>query len=128
MNVIAAEGKTVNSDGFIEIRTIEDLYNVRDDLTANYILMNDIDRTEATAKGGDWDFMGNGWNPIGSNDIYSNEEFSGIFDGNGHKINGLRIDVTTLPFGFFTFASPYTFFDVTSWNGPAGLSLTAIPI
>ena len=83
----------------IEVRTIEDLYNIRNDLTADYILMNDIDLTAATAKGGDWDFMGNGWNPIGSKDVYSNDQFSGTFDGNGYKIIGMRIDVTALPSG-----------------------------
>jgi len=92
-------GADVNEDGYIEIYTIEDLYNVRLNLTANYILMNDIDLTEATAKGGDWDYGGRGWNPIGSNDIYSNGAFSGIFDGNGHSIIGMRINVTSLPIG-----------------------------
>lgn len=84
---------------FKEIRTIEDLYNVRDDLTANYKLMNDIDLTEATAKGGDWDFGGNGWNPIGSKNVYGSSKFSGIFDGNGHKITGMRIEVSSYPSG-----------------------------
>ena len=87
--------KAVNSDGYIEIRTIEDLYAVRNDLTAKYILMNDIDLTEATAEGGDWDYGGRGWNPIGSNDTYDNGEFSGVFDGNGHSIIGMRINLTS---------------------------------
>ena len=90
---------TTNADGYIEVRTVEDLYFIRNDLTANYILMNDIDLTEATKAGGDWDFMGNGWNPIGSNDVYGSSKFSGVFDGNGHKITGLRIKITTLPSG-----------------------------
>ena len=90
---------SVNEDGYIEVRTVAALYNIRNDLTANYILMNDIDLTAATAKGGDWDFMGNGWNPIGSNDIYSNSAFSGEFDGNGHKIIGMRIAGGTMPSG-----------------------------
>lgn len=92
-------GAATNEDGFIEIRTVEDLYAVRNDLTANYILMNDIDLTEATAEGGDYDYYGNGWNPIGSNNVYSNGEFSGEFDGNGHSIIGMRIDVTATPSG-----------------------------
>lgn len=89
----------VNEEGYIEVYTIEDLYNIRDDLTANYILMNDINLTAATAKGGDWDFMGNGWNPIGSDDIYGNLAFSGEFNGNGKRIIGMRIDGTTMPSG-----------------------------
>ena len=91
--------KTVNSDGYIEIRTIEDLYSIRNDLTAKYILMNDIDLTEATAEGGDWDYDGRGWNPIGSNNVYGSTAFSGIFDGNGYTISGMRINITTIPSG-----------------------------
>lgn len=82
-----------NENGYIEIYTVEDLYNVRNDLTANYILMNDIDLTEATAVGGEWDFEGRGWNPIGSENIYCNSPFTGIFDGNGHRIAGMRIAI-----------------------------------
>ncbi|MBQ9545165.1 MAG: bacterial Ig-like domain-containing protein, partial [Clostridia bacterium] len=82
-----------------EIYTVDDLYNVRYDLAANYKLMNDIDLTDDTAEGGDYDFMGNGWNPIGSNNVYGNGEFSGIFDGCGFSITGLRIDVTSYPSG-----------------------------
>lgn len=83
-----------------EIRTVEDLYMINLDLAGNYKLMNDIDLTEATAEGGDWDFGSRGWEPIGSNGIYSGETpFTGTFDGNGHEIKGLRIDVKTLPSG-----------------------------
>ena len=96
---VTVDAATQNTDGYYEIRTIEDLYNVRSDLAANYVLMNDIDLTDATAKGGDWDFDGRGWNPIGSNNIYGSETFSGIFDGNGHAVKGLRINVTDYPAG-----------------------------
>ena len=78
-----------------EIYTVEDLYNVRYDMSANYKLMNDIDLTEATAPGGDYDFMGNGWNPIGSNDDYGESGFTGVFDGCGYKIIGMRIDTSS---------------------------------
>ena len=88
-----------DTEEFIPVYTIEDLYNIRNDLDANYRLMNDIDLTEATAKGGDWDFMGNGWNPIGSNDVYGGETFTGIFDGGGHTIKGMRIEVAKWPAG-----------------------------
>ena len=93
MSAFAVTSTNVNEDGYIEVYTVEDLYSVRYDLTANYILMNDIDLTIATAKGGDWDFMGNGWNPIGSDDVYGNGAFEGIFDGNGNTITGMRIDL-----------------------------------
>ena len=76
----------------IPIYTIEDLYCIRDNMTASYILMNDIDLTSATAEGGDWDFEGRGWNPIGSDDIYAADKtFSGVFDGKGHSIIGMQI-------------------------------------
>lgn len=96
---ISANAVETNSDGYIEVKTVQDLYNIRLDLTANYILMNDIDLTAATAEGGDWDFMGNGWNPIGSNDIYGNGAFSGEFDGNGHSIIGMQIRSKSMPSG-----------------------------
>ena len=99
MNAIAVTSTNVNEDGYIEIDSIEDLYLINQDLTANYILTADIDMTEATAVGGDWDFDSRGWSPIGSNDIYEATAFSGTFDGNGHKIIGMRIDVTSLPSG-----------------------------
>ena len=93
------EHLTEVSEGYVGIYTIEDLYCVRNDLTANYILMNDIDLSEATAEGGDWNYEGRGWNPIGSNDVYSNNEFSGVFDGNNYCISGLNIDIASYPAG-----------------------------
>ena len=88
--------KVINSEGYIEIRTIEDLYAIRNDLTANYILMNDIDLTEVTAADGDWSYGGHGWNPIGSGDVYGSNSFSGIFDGNGYSIIGMNVDFDTV--------------------------------
>ena len=49
----AAVSATV-PEGYTPIYTIDDLYAVRNDLSGNYILMNDIDLSE-TAPGGDWD-------------------------------------------------------------------------
>ena len=102
MGKIATFTVVVNEKVYVPINTIEELYNVRNNLGGSYILMTDIDLTEATARGGDWDFMGNGWNPIGSNDVYGNNEFYGEFNGNGHKITGLGIDVTSIPSGTST--------------------------
>jgi len=86
-------------DGYNAIYTIEDLYCISFDLDKNYILMNDLDLSTATANGGDWDFDGRGWDPIGSNCIYADEAFSGIFDGNGHTISGININFSSLPSG-----------------------------
>ena len=89
-------------DDVIEIRTIAELYNINNNMSGNYKLMNDIDMTQDTAVGGDWDFMGNGWEPVGSNGVYGNTAFTGTFDGNGHKIIGMRIVVNSKPSGTST--------------------------
>lgn len=93
VNASAAE------DDVIEIRTIAELYSINNNMSGNFKLMNDIDMTQDTAVGGDWDFMGNGWEPIGSDGVYGNTAFTGTFDGNGHKIIGMRIEVKTKPSG-----------------------------
>ena len=90
---------TTVPEGYIGVYDIEDLYCIRNDMSANYILMNDIDLTEATAEGGDWNYGGRGWNPIGSNDVYGETEFEGIFDGNGYQITGMTINITSVPSG-----------------------------
>ena len=76
----AAVSATV-PEGYTPIYTIDDLYDVRNDLSGNYILMNDIDLSE-TAPGGDWD-CGYGWLPI--------DNFSGVLDGNGYAIKNMYI-------------------------------------
>lgn len=73
--------------GYTAIRTIDDLYAIRNNLSGKYILMNDIDLSQATAPGGAYD-TGNGWTPIQGND---GEPFEGIFDGNGYYIKGMHI-------------------------------------
>lgn len=69
-------------NGYEAIYTVEDLYGIRNNLGGKYILMNDIDLTEATSPGGDYD-CGTGWEPI--------EGFEGILDGDGHRITGMHI-------------------------------------
>lgn len=92
---------TFADDGdYIEIRTIEDLYNVRNDLTANYKLMNDIDLSETSDPDSIYNYYGMGWNPIGNPDDYCSKDyalyqdgfFTGCFDGNGHTISNLYIN------------------------------------
>lgn len=69
-------------DGYTPIYDIDDLYAIRNNPSGNYILMNDIDMTEATSAGGDND-CGTGWDSI--------ETFSGVLEGNGHRIIGMQI-------------------------------------
>lgn len=70
------------------ITTPQQLDNVRNDLSAHYQLVNDIDLSSYVSSGGAGYHGGAGWEPIG-NDLTS---FTGTFDGQGHKIIGLQIN------------------------------------
>ena len=79
---IKADAKEETVKEFTEIRTIDDLYGINNNPEGNYRLMNDIDMSAETAKGGAWD-TGHGWTPL--------KEFGGEFDGNGYRIKGMNI-------------------------------------
>jgi len=76
--------------GYIGIYDWEDLDDIRNDLTADYILMNDLDSTTSgydTLASSSAD--GNkGWLPIGND----TNKFTGTLDGNNYNINGLNIN------------------------------------
>ena len=63
--------------GYVGIYTVGDLSDIRLNLEGNYILMNDIDIGSAE------------WLCIG----YILKPFTGVFDGNGHKISNLTITI-----------------------------------
>ena len=69
-------------EGYTAIYDAADLYAIRNNLKGKYIMMADIDLSEATAPGGELD-TGSGWDPI--------DGFEGTLDGNGHYIKGLTI-------------------------------------
>lgn len=72
------------------IYTKEDLSNIRNDLSGEYLLMNDITFTEADfSEDGAFYNDGFGWIPIGA---VVKEAFTGMFNGNGHTISGLKIN------------------------------------
>ena len=73
------ESLTAVPAGYTAIQTAEELSEIRDANAGKYILMNDIDLSDYTASG-------TGWNPIGTAD----NPFTGILDGNGYKITGLK--------------------------------------
>lgn len=85
------ENEAYAAENPTKIFTIEDLYSINSNMDGDYILMNDLDLSAATSNGGDWDFMGNGWEPIGSGGVYGDTAFTGTFDGNGYCISGLNI-------------------------------------
>ena len=73
---------TVEAAKLFTISTPEDLDKLRNDMTADYVLANDIDMK-------DINFV-----PFG---IVNNEnagKFTGTFDGQGHTIKGLKYDVS----------------------------------
>ncbi len=81
--LVPVEQQTEVPEGYIGIYTAEDLDNVRNDLDANYILMNDIDLSEYE-----------NWVPIGTENCVKGKYFSGTFDGNGYYIGNITIGIS----------------------------------
>jgi hypothetical protein len=82
----------MNGDGSssspYEIRTASDLQAMQEDLSANYIVVNDIDASGTV----NWN-NGQGFNPVGTYDVeQANSEFTGSFDGQNHTISNLSIN------------------------------------
>ena len=78
--------------GYTPISTKEELNNIRNDLTGKYYLTQDIVFSqEDFAPGGIFYNSGNGWEPIGGE-----TPFTGILDGNGCSIVGLKMNVANL--------------------------------
>jgi len=83
---------SITANFAVEILEIRDWYGlnaIRDNLGTNYRLMNDLDcttanYTELASPTADW---GKGWQPLGN----PNARFTGSFDGQGYKIEGLFI-------------------------------------
>lgn len=65
----------------LEVSTVNDLINIKDNLARKFILMNDIDISSIT-----------NWSPIGT----TSSPFTGTFNGNGYIISGLTINQSSL--------------------------------
>jgi hypothetical protein len=76
------DGNSSGNDSFVEIYTIEDLQNIKNNPGANFIQMADIDASTTTSWNG-----GLGFEPIP--DLY------GQYDGNGYKVSNLYINRTS---------------------------------
>ncbi|MEX2514740.1 MAG: DUF2341 domain-containing protein [Candidatus Paceibacterota bacterium] len=76
----------------IQIDSIEDLDDVRNDLSASYELTRNLDFDDCasydTCANMDTYTTGSGWDPIGT----SGDPFTGQFDFKGHSITGLMIN------------------------------------
>jgi len=75
-----------------EIWTPEDLRNIKNNLSGNYILMQDIDFTGV-----------NGWLPIAAENVPAGTNvdtynFIGTFDGQGHKLSNITVAATNRSF------------------------------
>ena len=77
----------VKVGNWVQIWTEEDLRNIKNDLTKNYIIMQDIELTQE-------------WTPLG---VQYNNAFSGILEGNNKKIIGLSINTNNGYQGLFGF-------------------------
>ena len=80
----------------VEIADWNDLDNVRNDLTGDYVLVNDLD-SETTGYSG----VGDDWNPIGEQAI-DGDFYEGDFDGDGFEIRDLIVDSTERNVGLFS--------------------------
>lgn len=70
---------------YIRINSFEDLDNIRNDLSGHYVLVQDLDLTDAPALRpiGEGSFAYSRWSAKGG--------FTGTLDGRGYKITGLKI-------------------------------------
>ena len=119
-----------DNDGLIEINTLDDLHNIRYNLAGTSYKTNAADTGNINGAPGsglkgyeltrDLDFndpasyssgmvntawtTGSGWLPIGDNSTGNdNTRFSGILEGNGHKITNLMISRDMTYIGLFGF-------------------------
>lgn len=94
----AAAGGDGTSANPYQIETAAELQSIQNDLSAHYILMNDIDLTGVT------------WAPIGS----TSASFFGELDGNGYTISNLNLSTTIQSAGIFSsLTSGATIIDLT---------------
>lgn len=103
MYINPAKSYAAGDNDYIEIRSVTDLMKIHDNLAGHYILMNNIDLSEATDEGGVANYQGNGWRPIGMDLSNKHSEFTGIFDGNDYSITGVKIKgLISDQIGFFS--------------------------
>lgn len=87
------------NDIVTKVYTAEQVYNMRNELFGQYILQNDIDLSEYE-----------NFDPIGS----QSSPFTGLLDGNGYTISGLKIDRSGSGYqGLFGYARNATIKDLT---------------
>jgi hypothetical protein len=109
--IVPVVHQTTVPEGYVGVYTVEDLDNIRNNLFGNgkYIVMNDIDVSSV-----------DNWEPIGERSIFGDiNPFHGTFDGNGYKIENLKINVTTneyASYGLFAAAAESQFQNIMILN------------
>ncbi len=104
---VFAGGSGTKADPY-QIETKEQLNAVRDNMSACYILTKDIVFEDPDfAEGGIFYNNGQGWKPIGRFNALTGYVdygscYSGVFDGNGHKIVNLKQNITTKDSDYLT--------------------------
>ncbi len=79
--------------GYTAVSTKEELAAISENLSGSYYLTQDIIFSEEDfLPGGAFYNEGSGWLPLGPK---ANQSFKGVFDGNGHKISGLKMNVVS---------------------------------
>lgn len=102
-----AGGSGTKADPY-QIETKEQLNAVRNNMSASYILTKDIVFEDSDfAEGGTYYNEGQGWKPIGRFNALTGYVdyggcYSGVFDGNGHKIVNLKQNITTKDSNYLT--------------------------
>ena len=87
--IFPVPAKEGTSDGWVSVSTPEELDAIRKDPAGRYRLTADVLFTPADfAEGGAFYHGGQLWQPIGSKEA----PFTGVLDGNGHTVKGLRIN------------------------------------
>ena len=95
MGVISASAAT-DFSGYTPISSLAELDAVRNNMAGKYYLTRDLTFTaEDYQYGGAFYNGGAGWLPLGANSggWYYYTDFTGIFDGNGHTITGLLVNM-----------------------------------
>jgi PGF-pre-PGF domain-containing protein/PGF-CTERM protein len=84
-----------------KVGNVDELQLMKNDLTASYVLTEDVDASETK----NWN-SGAGFEPVGYYDSGSDNVFTGTFDGDDHRISDLYIDRDTEDYvGLFGLAS-----------------------
>lgn len=97
MAQFSGSGNGTSTDPYLIYNPIQ-LLQVENALSKHFKLMADIDVSDVIAESD----PSSGWKPIGS---YTTP-FSGVFDGNGHKISGLYINRSTSDYvGLFSYVT-----------------------